>query len=406
MRTTCDLADLDNFVDGETPWRMFAWLREHAPVSWQPEEDGSGFWAVTRHADVVRVLRDEATFSSASGAALEELDADQLEIRRSMLETDGPRHRELRGLLHRDFAPRALAIYSDFLRGLARSTVDRAVSLREFDLVREVSAELPIRVLARMLDAPDADTDQLVAWGNRMIGNTDPEYADVLLGSAESERYRDVPFRSPAALEVFSYGRAIAEQRRSAPGHDLVTKLVDLDDRDFRNYFLLLVVAGNETTRHAITHGVKALAERPAVLAALRADPELIPAAVEEMLRWGSPVYHFRRTATRDVELHDQRIRTGDKVVVWLASANRDAAVFTDPDHFQPTRAPNDHLTFGGGGPHYCLGAALARMELRILFDELLPRVASIEATGPARWIRSNFVHGIKEYPVLLEAPA
>ncbi len=214
-----DLTDLDRFVDEATPWRMFDTLRREAPVHWQPERDGAGFWAVTRHADIIRVLRDEATFSSQlGGSGLEELDERQLDVRRSMLETDGPRHRALRGLLQRDFTPRSVAQFGTFLHGLVGSTLDAALAKNEFDFVTEIAADFPIRALARMLGVPEADTGQLIAWGNRMIGNTDPEYADVLHDSAASEAYRDLPFRSPAALEVFAYGRELARQRSRRGG--------------------------------------------------------------------------------------------------------------------------------------------------------------------------------------------
>ncbi|TQM66960.1 cytochrome P450 [Actinomadura hallensis] len=404
-----DLADLDNFMDGETPWRMFDELRREDPVHWNPESDGgSGFWALTRHADIVAVDRDPETFTSTHFVNLEELDERQREIRRSMLETDGPRHMALRRLLQREFTPRAVAGYATFLRGLTARTLDAALPKGTFDFVKEVAADFPINVLARMLDVPEDDTQRLIDWGNRIIANTDPDYADVLLHSEESEQYKDLPFRSPASLEVFEYGRELAARRRGGDGTDLVSKLVNqvpndgrpLSDRDFDNYFLLLVVAGNETTRHAITHTMRALIDHPDQMERLRADLDLMPTAVEEFLRWASPVYHFRRTATRDVELRGKQIKEGDKVVLWFASGNRDEEVFTDPYRFDVTRTPNDHITFGKGSPHFCLGNALARLEIRIMFEELLPRLADIRLAGDVRRVRSNFVNGVKEMPV------
>ncbi|MBX6384510.1 MAG: cytochrome P450 [Microbispora sp.] len=403
-----DLANLDNFLDGETPWRMFDVLRAEAPVHWQDEEHGSGFWSLTRHEDIVRADRDPETFTSMKFVNLEEVDDRQADIRRSILETDGPRHLHLRRLLQRDFTPRAVAGYEVFLRGLTAKTLDAALPKGTFDFVKEISADFPINVLARMLDVPEGDTQQLIDWGNRIIGNTDPDYADVLLHSEESEKYRDLPFRSPASIEVFEYGRELARQRRGGDGDDLVSRLVNqtpgdgvpLTDRDFDNYFLLLVVAGNETTRHAITHTMKALIENPEQMAKLRDNPELMPVAVEEFLRWASPVYHFRRTATRDVEIHGKKISEGDKVVMWFASGNRDDRVFPDPYTFDVTRENNDHITFGKGSPHFCLGNSLARLEIRIMFEELLPRLADIRLAGEVRRVRSNFVNGIKELPV------
>jgi cytochrome P450 len=406
-----DLSDLDLFAGGP-PWAAFEALRAQAPFNWNPEAaPNHGFWSVTRHADIVAVTRDEETFSSEVGAVnLEELDAEQLQIRKSMLETDGARHFALRRLLQRDFSARSLAPYETFLRGLTATTLDAALARREFDFVREVSADFPIRVLVRLLGIPDADAGKLIAWGNRMVGNTDPDEADVLLGSPESEQYRNLPFRSPAALEVFAYGDELARQRRGGDGGDLVSKLINrepsdgvpLSERDFHNYFLLLVVAGNETTRHTITHSMQALIEHPEAFALLKERPELLPGAVEEFLRWASPVYHFRRTATREVELHGQRIKAGAKVVVWWASGNRDETVFADPYRFDVTRDAREHMAFGKGGPHLCMGNQLARMEIRIMFEEILARVDHAEALGEPTRVRSNFVNGIKSYPVRL----
>jgi cytochrome P450 len=407
-----DLADLDVFERG-VAWPLFDRLRREAPVHWNPQPaPQAGFWSLTRHADVVAMLRDDETFSSeVGGANLEELDAEQIEARKSMLETDGARHRALRRLLLNEFTARRLAGYEAFLRGLTRHTVDAAAALPAFDFVKQISADFPIRVLARMLDVPEEHTDRLIAWGNRMVGNTDPDYADVLADDEASERYRLLPFRSPAALEVFRYGFELAAQRRGGDGSDLVSRLVNqmppdglpLSERDFRNYFLLLVVAGNETTRHAISHTMQALLDNPDQLALLRAEPHRIAGAVEEFLRWASPVYHFRRTATRDVDLHGRTIRAGDKVVAWFASANRDEAVFDDPYRFDVTRTRVDHVTFGKGGPHFCLGSQLARLEIRIMFEELIPRLP-VRAAGPITRMRSNFINGIKTFPVIAEA--
>ncbi|MFF8910261.1 cytochrome P450 [Streptomyces olivaceoviridis] len=404
-----DLANLDHFTDGVTPWRMFHTLRHEAPVHWQPEEaPNSGFWSLTRHADIARVDRDAETFTSTRFVNLEEVDDDQIKKRASILELDGVRHRALRSLLQRQFGASVINSYADFLRGLTATTLDAALAKGTFDFVKEVSADFPINVLARLLDVPPEDNQQLIDWGNRIIGNTDPDYADVLLHSEESEKYRDLPFRSPASLEVFAYGRELARQRRGGTGTDLISKLVNetprdgvpLSPQDFDNYFLLLVVAGNETTRHTITHSMLALIQHPEQLARLQEDPSLIPTAVEEFLRWASPVYHFRRTATRDVELGGKRIKEGDKVVMWFASGNRDEEVFGNPYDFDVTRQNNDHITFGKGSPHLCLGNLLARTEIRIMFEELIPRLADIKLAGDVPRVRSNFVNGIKRLPV------
>ncbi len=406
------LSDLDLFETGN-PWAAFDELRSAAPVHWDPEDaPNHGFWSLTRYHDIVSVLRDTETFSSERGTVnLEELDAEQIEARKSMLETDGVRHRSLRRLMQGEFTPRAVAGYETFLRGLTATTLDAAFAKGEFDFVAEVAADFPIRVLARMLDVPDTDIYKLIEWGNRMVGNTDPEHADVLADSEESEKYRLLPFRSPAAQEVFDYGRELANERRGTDRTDLVSRLanqvpedgIPLSERDFNSYFLLLVVAGNETTRHTITHSMNYLINNPDQLALLQERPELIPWAVEEFLRLASPVYHFRRTATRDTEINGQAIREGDKVVTWFAAGNRDPEIFDNPYVMDVTRSPNEHMAFGRGGPHMCLGNALARLEIRIMFENLLPRISSMTATGEVSRLRSNFVNGIKRMPVSVE---
>ena len=316
--TEISLADLDLFEHGD-PWAAFDELRATDPVHWDDEDaPNHGFWSLTRYHDIVGVLRDTETFSSERGAVnLEELDDEQLEARKSMLETDGERHRALRRLTQGEFTPKAVAGYETFLRGLTATTLDAAFAKGEFDFVADVAADFPIRVLARLLDVPDQDIHQLIAWGNRMVGNTDPEHADVLADSEESEAYRLLPFRSPAAAEVFEYGNELARQRKGKDGIDLVSRLVNqtpqdgepLSQRDFNSYFLLLVVAGNETTRHTITHSMRYLIDNPDQMHLLQERPDLIPWGIEEFLRMASPVYHFRRTATRDTEIGDKRSR-------------------------------------------------------------------------------------------------
>lgn len=402
------LANLDHFANG-APWSLFEDMRREAPVHWNEEEKpNSGFYSVTRFHDIVKVLRDSDTFTSERFTNLEEVDAEQEEARRSLLETDGTRHRALRRLLQGQFTPQAVAKYETFLRGLTATTLDNAFAKKEFDFVEEVAADFPIQVLAKLLDVPESDTGQLIDWGNRMIGFDDPEHADVLISDPESEKYRLVPFKSPAALEVFAYGDELARQRRGKDGTDLVSVLINspmsdgiaLTERDFHTNFLLLVVAGNETTRHTISHTMNNLINNPDQLALLQERPDLIPWAVEEFLRYASPVYHFRRTATKDVDFNGVEIKKGQKIVPWFASGNRDDSVFENPNKFDVTRNPNEHMAFGRGGPHMCLGNALARIELRVMFEDLVSRVDKVERAGDVDFLRSNFVHGIKRMPV------
>jgi cytochrome P450 len=408
-----DLSDIDGFADLRG-FSQLDTLRAEDPVHWTDEKDGIGFWAVTKYDDIWSVGRDSESFTSEKFVNLEDVDDDLRDFRRSLLETDGPRHQALRRLIHREFTPRNLMKnYEAFLRELTKRTVDRAFEAAadnggEIDFVKYISADFPIQVLARLLDVPNEDTGQLIAWGNEMVANTDPDYAKVLLDAEESEKYRHLPFRSPTVQEVWDYGNDLRRSRVGGDGTDLVSILanrmpedeIPLSQQDFNNYFSLLVIAGNETTRHAISNSMLGLMEQREQLSILQNKPELLPTAVEELLRWATPVYHFRRTATRDLELGGKQVKEGQKVVMWFASGNRDESVFEDPYSLDVTRTNVDHMTFGKGSPHLCLGNALARLEIRLMFEELLPRLGDIELAGDVRRIRSNFVNGIKRFPV------
>ena len=406
------LADvrLDNDAFAErVPYETFALMRREAPVHWYDWEWGKGFWCITRWDDIVAVLKDWRTFSSETGAtALEDLDDDQIEARKSMLDTDPPEHTRLRAIVNKGFTPRAVAAYEDLLRELTRVILDRALPKGEFDFIEEIAKVLPIRVLCEILGVPQEDNGSLIEWGDKMIANTDPDMGGLHPGSPESAEYRLLPFRSPAALEVFEYGHRIAAERRKHPKDDLISKLVTWEDedgrrlteREFDTMFLLLVVAGNETTRQAIAHGPLGLMEHPGEMARLRDDPGLMRTAADEILRWSSPVIHFRRTATADTEIRGAPIAAGDKVVVWLTSGNFDELQFEEPLRFDLQRRPNPHVAFGRGGPHFCLGAHLAKLEVKVMFEELLPRLGSIELTGPARRIESNFTNALRTMPV------
>jgi cytochrome P450 len=402
------LASPDTFVGGP-PYPLFAALRADEPVAWTPEPaPNGGFWSVTRHADIVAVSRDWQTFTSSRGVSLEELDDDQLAVRTSLIDTDPPRHAALRKIVAPAFAPRVVNTFETFLRGIVGRALDGAVPRGSFDFVEGVSSEVPVRVLCRLLAIDDADHARITAWGDRLVGHTDPDLADVMLHSEESERYRLLPFRSPAALEVFEYGRALAARRRAEPGDDLMSTLatatVDgepLSERDLDNYFLLLALAGQETTRQAITLAVLTLIEHPSALARLQERPSLLDGpALDELLRWNPPVYHMRRTATRDVTLAGVEVKAGDKVAMWLASGNRDERAVPDPDVLDLDRASVDLLTFGKGGPHYCVGAFLAKLELRVTLQELVARIDTAALAGPVERLRSTFINGIKRMPV------
>jgi cytochrome P450 len=395
---TIDLSDHDLFVDA-VPHEAFALLRREDPVHWNDEADGRGFWAVTRYEDIRSVHRDVQTFSSElGGTSLEDLDEEQIKARKSMIDMDPPRHDELRGLIARRFTPRAVHVWEEQVRRVTREVLDRALPMESFDFVREVASEIPMQVFAEILGVPQDERREIIEIGDRLLGNQDPEFAV----TETADEHRTLPFSHPAALEMFEFGRRLAAQRRKDPKNDIITQLAfePLTQQEFDTYFVLLATAGNETTRHTITHGLLALLEFPDEMERLRADASLGRTATEEMLRWATPVHHFRRTAAVDAELGGTQIKAGDKVTTWFVSGNRDEAVFEQADRFDVGRTPNKHMAFGPGGIHHCMGAHLAKMEIQIAFEELLSRSASIELTGPPERLRSNFFNGIKRLPV------
>ena len=395
-----DLCDPGNFVEA-VPHETFTQLRKEAPVYWHEEAEGPGFWCLTRHAEVSAVNRDNITFSSYRGGALF-LDhpPDMLEQQRlMMLNMDPPMHTRYRLLVNKGFTPRRINELEQHIRQMTNDIVDTICEKGECDFVNDVAAELPLQVIAELVGVPQDDRHLVFDWSNRMVGANDPEYNT----SAEKA--------SEAAMELYGYAHELAARKQQEPGQDLITALLNaevdgekLTELELDMFFLLLAVAGNETTRNGISHGMLALIENPDEYKKLVEDPGLINSAVEEMLRWGSPVMHFRRTATKDTEIGGQSVKEGDKIVFWHISANRDEAVFDDPFRFDITRDPNDHIAFGAGGPHFCLGANLARMEMRVMFDELFKRLPDIELGGDVQRLRSNFINGIKHMPVKFEA--
>lgn len=396
-----DLTDHDAFVEC-VPHEWFSLLRREDPIHWQEEKAGPGFWCVTRYEDVREVHRNWPAFSSeVGGTSLEDLKPGDIESRKSMIDMDPPRHDELRLLVNRRFTPRAIAAWEDHIRVVTREVLDDALARGEFDFVAAISSEIPMTVFARILGVPEEDRRYIIELGDRLLGKSDPEFGD----PSQDDAHSHLPFSSPASLEFFEYGRKLAAARRKDPRDDIVSELTaaQLTQREFDVYFILLATAGNETTRHTISHGLLALLEHPDQLVRLREDPALYVTAVEEMLRWGTPVHHFRRTATADIELAGKEISRLDKVSTWLVSANRDETVFAEPSTFDVGRTPNRHVSFGPGGVHTCLGAHLARLEVRIVFEELLARVRSFELTGPVDRLRSNSFNGIKRMPIRVE---
>jgi cytochrome P450 len=404
-----DLTDLDMWARG-VPYGEFARLRREAPVAWFPDE-GSGFWSVHGYADIVAASRDVATFSSGRGVSFEEPTDEDMAARRTIIDTDPPEHTKLRKIVSGTFSQRAVAVYEHFITELTEQVLDQVLDSRPdsgaYDFVDAVAKEVPIRVLARVMGLPTADLDLFIDLGDRLIANTDPDITDVVWGRDDTDAYRRFPFRSPYGKQLWDLGRQVVRDRLADPGNDLLSRLLGaevdgdrLSETDLDNFFSILVVAGNETTRIAIAHGVLAFCQYPEQWDRLRADPALLDSATDEVIRWSCPTHFMRRTAAADTELGGSAIRAGDKVILWYVSGNRDEAEFADPDVFDVGRSPNRHLSFGRGGPHLCLGVHLARLEVKVVLAALARRVSRFELAGEPRRIRSNFTNGLKALPV------
>jgi cholest-4-en-3-one 26-monooxygenase len=315
-----------------------------------------------------------------------------------MLNMDPPMHTRYRRLVNKGFTPRMIRDLHDKVVQYTDAIIDRVCERGTADFVAEISAELPLQVIAELMGVPQEDRHLVFDWSNRMIGREDAEYGDGETAGADA---------TLAAMELFAYADQLVAERRGDPHEDLISVLTaaeidgdELDTMEIDLFFLLLAVAGNETTRNLISGGMVALFEHPDQWQKLLADRSLLPGAVEEMLRWVTPVMHFRRQVIADTELSGQEVKVGDKVVFWHISANRDETVFPDPDRFDITRTPNNHIAFGGGGPHFCLGANLARMEIAVLFERVLDRLPDIHLDGPVERLQSNFINGVKHLPV------
>jgi cytochrome P450 len=407
-----DLTDPDLYEPG-VPHAEFARLRADSPVHWHPEPaPGRGFWAITKHADIVDVSKRHTEFSTAAGfVLLEDLEPDAMEARRSMIESDPPEHTRLRRLVSPLFTPRAIREWEGRARGVANDLLDNALARGSFDWATDVCEPMPIRVFVAIMGIDDAAAPDLARLANQLITVDDPELAPspeaYERARARGFEPRLLPFRSPAALDLFDYARDLGDRRRREPQDDLMTRLIQaewdgdhLTDSEFVNFFQLLIFAGNETTRTSLQQGMLAFIDHPAEWERLHASPALMPNAVEEVLRWATPIYYFRRTALSDTEIRGVPIASGDKIIMYYISGNYDEEVFADPLRFDISREPPGHVVFGGGGIHYCLGAWLARMQVRVLFEELLARDVALELTGPARRLRSNFTNGLKSLPV------
>nr|WP_311983774.1 cytochrome P450 [Parafrankia sp. CH37] len=395
-----DVYDPGRYVQG-LPHDEFRILRAQAPVFHHrdPERE-AGFWAVTRHADVVHISRSPDQFSSnRETCLLPELTPEALaEQQLMMVNQDPPEHTRLRSLVNRGFTPRMIGRLTEKIRTSCEKIVDRAIEAGEGDFVKICAAELPLVVIAELIGVPHEDRHRLFNWSNRMLASDDPELS------------ADAADQQAAAMEAYAYANELGAARRGCPADDILTKLVtadenghELSEMEFDLFFILLMVAGNETTRNAISGGMQALLDHPEQWEKLRAgrsDPAVLTRAADEIVRWVSPVMGFRRTTTTDVVLGGQPIAAGEKVVMYYSSANYDESVFADPYRFDIGRDPNPHVGFGGGGPHFCLGKHLAMREIELMLETLVTRLDRVEPIAPARRLRSNFINGVKEMPV------
>jgi cholest-4-en-3-one 26-monooxygenase len=391
-----DLSDSRSYVAG-VPHAWLAHLRRTDPVHWQDEPGGPGFWAVTRYDDCVTVNRDYERFSSAARGTMpfEMPDEDVAQQQLMMLNMDPPLHTRYRRLVNKGFTPRMVRDLEESIHRATDDIIDQVVEKGEADFVTDISAELPLQVIAELLGVPREDRHKMFEWSNRMVGNEDPEYqlqAEMALTSA---------------MELYAYAAQLFGQKRIDPHEDLMSVLTtvevegeQLSEMELELFFLLLTVAGNETTRNLMSGAMHAFFQHPEQWQRLRADRSLLPTAVDEMLRFVTPVMNFRRTAMCDLTLSDTEIKEGDKVVFFHASANRDEEVFSEPDAFDVGRNPNPHIAFGGGGPHFCLGANLARMEIRVMYEHLLDRLPDIHQDGEVQRLQSQFINGVKHLPV------
>jgi cholest-4-en-3-one 26-monooxygenase len=391
-----DLTDSKPFAD-RVPHEWFAFLRKNAPVWWQDEADGPGFWAVTSHADCTTVNRDYEHFSSNRQATyIWDLPEDQLDQQQLiMLNMDPPLHTRYRRLVNKGFTPRMVGQLHDRIHAATDQIIDSVIEKGNADFVTDIAAELPLIVIADLLGVPNEDRHRMFDWSNRMIGSQDPEY----------QTAGEVALQ--ASMELYAYATELFGAKRANPQDDLMSVLTDveiegekLSDFELELFFLLLTVAGNETTRNLISGAMAAFFDHPDQWELLRRDRSLLPSAVEEMLRYVTPVMNFRRQTTSRFELGGQVIEEDSKVVFFHISGNRDEAVFDDPQKFDITRNPNPHLAFGAGGPHFCLGANLARMEIRVMFEHLLDRMPDMQLDGEVQRLQSQFISGVKHIPV------
>lgn len=400
------LGDLDFWLRPiEEREGAFAVLRAERPVSFHEEPvlpilpQGPGFWSLTRHADILEASRTPEVFSSAKGTSIGDQPEVFNEFFGSMINMDDPRHARLRRIVSRGFTPRRIQQVEGEVARSAAAIIDRVIEKGSCDFVTEIAAPLPLKIICDMMGIPESQWNFVFERTNTILGAGDPEYT--------TDIEQIIPNLLRAGAELAELVKDLASHRRTNPSDDLTSELVNaelegerLTDQELGSFFVLLAVAGNETTRNAISHGMKALSDHPEQRALWQRDFDgVTPTAIEEIVRWATPVIHFRRTATRDTKIGGQAIGAGQKVVLWYCSGNRDEAVFDEPFRFDLRRSPNEHVGYGGPGPHFCLGAHLARREITVMFRELFKRLPDLEISGPPERLQSFFIHGIKHMP-------
>ncbi len=399
-----DLSSHDAFLNG-APHNTFGRMRRDEPLAWSEYSAGKGFWSVTRHADIQALNRDTSLLSSAHGIRIEDQTEEEVEARRTFQELDPPDHTKIRKLLAKAFSAPVVQQFDKQIRDICKSILDKALATPDVEAVNAIARELPMRILGQILGLPDGDLDWLVKRGDQLMANSDPDFTSHVVDKVNTDAYRMMPFRSPAGVELYDYAdKMLTDGIKTG----ILSLLLEPDEdgnrmsrRQFQNFFCLAVAAGNDTTRYSIAAGIHALTQQPEILPVLQSgDSKVWETASDEFVRWATPATYFRRTAMRDFEMHGKTVKAGDKVVYWFISGNRDEAAFDAPFRVNVLRAPNRHVGFGQGGPHVCLGMWLARLELRILMQELSKRIESVELTAPVAFVRSNFVGGIKRLPV------
>ena len=404
-----DLSSHDTFEQG-APHNTFKRLRDEDPVSWTDYADGENYWSITRHADMMEMNRNTSVFSSARGIRMEDQSYEEYLARRTFQETDAPEHMRTRIKVAKAFSKPVIAKFDEEIGLLCDEILEEALSVDSFDATKTIARELPMRMLGRILGLPEKDLPWLVEKGDALIANTDPDFTDHVLDKMKTDEFRMMPFNSPAGAELFLYAKDLMKQKEAAGDTEGVLHMILQPDKDsntiteeeFRNFFCLLVAAGNDTTRYSIAAGIQAMCHQPELLAQMQTG-DIWSTAPDEIIRWATPALYFRRTAMQDYEAHGKTIREGDKVLFWWSSGNRDERAFDAPMRVNLARENNRHVSFGQGGPHVCLGMWLARLEVRVLFQKLAKRLSKIEADGEHKFLRSNFVGGIKSLPVRIK---